>query len=171
MSSIKDKNLDDVLNGLFGTQHNNNDGGWKEIDLDQRLGGMIPKNLNIPIRTDDVPIDNFNFGPQQTTQISDRVVRIKEGTEHYKQLQISSPISMAIFAGPTTNVFDKEFEYCGKIKVYIVKSINETIDLSKIDRNRMKMLAIVRANFFGTILVPETAIRKNGGNGPIILKD
>jgi hypothetical protein len=165
MTSIKDKDLDDVLNGLFGRQtpakpqQNNN--GWKEIDLDNMFGGMVPRGvIQQPLKG-----PGIDYNPQQVTQIqqpTQSTVFVKEGSKSYRKLEIDSPMPVALEVGPTHNVVGKEFEYCGKIKVYITENINKTIDLSRMDNNRIVSLVVLKAPWIGTILVQEqSVIRKN----------
>lgn len=171
MTSIKNKDLDSILDNLFGTEKpkklNNDD--CKEIDLSKMFGGMIPTVPTQPL-----------MGPvsiQKPTQHIPRqnigqpsVVYLREGLKSYRKLEIDSPVPVAIDNGPIHGMIGKEFEYCGKIKVYLVENINKTIDLSKVDYNKFLNLVIVRAPFVGTLLVPEQALIKNQEHKQQLLK-
>jgi hypothetical protein len=170
MTSIKDKDLDDVLNNLFGQERStNNNNGWKEIDLDRRLGGMIPQTPTRPLtgpgQAPNVP--QFN---QMMSPTSPATVFLREGHTAYKKLEIESPIPVALETGPLYNVIGKEFEYCGKVKVYLAESMYKPIDLGRADPNKFINLVMVRAPFLGTILVPESAVIKKTQPGAQILK-
>lgn len=173
MTSIKNKDLESVLNNLFGpsksnnTQNTNNDNGWKEIDIG--LNNLIPKTINQPLmgpqKTINVPTINPIMGQKQST-----IVYVREGYKNYKQLQIESPIPIVVDVGPINNTIGKEFEYCGKAKVYLSEGFNKPIDLCNLDHNKFINLVIVKAPWIGTILVPENAIIKTNSNNCSILK-
>lgn len=174
MTSIKDQDLDSLLNNLFGKPaptpaSNPNNGGWKEIDLTDRFRGMIPQT---PIQ----PLMGPNASPQVPQYIPKQepgqptVVYLREGLKSYRKLEIDSPVPVAIEVGPIHNVAGKEFEFAGRIKVYLTENINKPIDLSRIDHSKFINLVIVKAPFVGAMLVPEAAIIKANDQNPQILK-
>lgn len=171
MTSLKDKDLNDVLNNLFGPQPSNqpapNNGGWKDANID--LSGMIPRTINQPLMGPGIPQNVPQYTPKQEPN-SPSTVYLREGIKSYRKLEIDGPMPVAIEIGPIANVVGKEFQYCGKIKVYLAESMHKPIDLSNVDHSRMINLVIVRAPFQGTMLVPESAIIKSGNAGQQILR-
>lgn len=170
MTSIKGKSLDDVLNGMFGNPApEQNNGGWKEIDLGRHLGGMIPKVPTQPLTGPGQAPNVPQINPMASAN-SPKVVYLREGHKAYKKLEIESPIPVAMEMGPIHGVIGKEFEYCGTVRVYIAESMSKPIDLSKVDQNRFLNLVMVRAPFQGTMLVPESAVVKQSAQGQQLLK-
>lgn len=161
MTSIKDKDLDTVLNNLFGAQPNANpNGGWKEVDITDMFGGMIPGTPHQPLMTK-VPMKTPLQPQFPTPGGQPAIVYLKEGYKSYRKLEIDSPVPVAIEVGPLHGTIGKEFEYVGNIKVYITENISKPVDLSKIDHSKFINLVIVRAPWVGSMLVPESAILKN----------
>ncbi len=174
MTSIKDQDLDSVLNNLFGPAPrapapNPNNGGWKEIDLSDRFRGMIPQNSMQPLMGPGAAPQVPQVTPKQEPN-QPITVYLREGLKSYRKLEIESPVPVAIEMGPIHGVAGQVFEYAGKIKVYLTENMNKPIDLSRIDHSRFITLVIVKAPFLGTMLVPEAAVVRAADQRQQILK-
>ena len=172
MTDLKGKDLDDVLNGLFGRESpkqpaQTNNGGWKDIDVN--LGSMIPRNTNWPLSGPGKEPNIAKMNPVKP-QNSVPVVYLREGSKSYRKLEIESPMPVAIEVGPVNGMVGQEFEYCGIVKVYITEHHGRPVDFSRIDHSKIINLVMVKANFLGTFLVPESAVIKPQNEGQKLLK-
>ena len=93
--------------------------------------------------------------PQQQQQ----TVRLREGTTYYKVAPAEmSAVPIAMIGGPITGVDGKDFVLKHVREYYLIENHVAAIDMSKIDRSRLKNMCAVEAPWTGVILVPESAV-------------
>lgn len=153
MTSIKNKNLDDILSSLFPNQVSNPNNNDREIFI-------TPSMVNTR--------NTMNAGLAIN---QNRMVKLKEGFKKYHRLEAPSHIALAMETGLIVGVSNKEFEYCGTINAYVIEGINKPIDLGNIQPDKLIKLVVLREPFIGPFLVSESAIVTfSQQNTPTILK-
>lgn len=109
---------------------------------------------------------------QQTSNIpqslnnGNRICQLQEGHIFYNALNIqgfgtTTPVVKT--GGQIKGVSGREFQIDGGSNCYVVDGL-QTIDLSKMEPQRMKLLIKVSAPLIGTFLVPKEAIIEMNGN-------
>ena len=114
-----------------------------------------------------------NVPPPQQQQQQNQTVHLREGTTYYKVAPADmSSVPIAMIGGPITGVDGKEFILKHVREYYLVENHMAAIDLSNIDRSKLKNMCAVEAPWTGVILVPESAVVNVGqnNNGRQILK-
>jgi len=81
-----------------------------------------------------------------------------------------SPVAIAINIGPTAGLVGKEFELKGTKKVYVLENPGQAVDLSNLDYSRVITLVEVKDFWSGSMLVPESAVMRQGSSKPRLLK-
>ena len=166
------KELDDYLDQIMGNQpqqQNSNNGGWKDININNRFSGMIPTTKE----------DLMAFAMQQkqvTSQqngVSHNQAFTKEGFDVYKPISnMNNNVDLATKVGSTSDLNGKEFIVHHKKRFMVVEDYRTAIDLSKMEGQKFVNLVVIEAPFIGKLLVPEQAIRtfQNNGGSKAILK-
>jgi hypothetical protein len=116
--------------------------------------------------------DQMQGGGCDPYQQQQQTVRLREGATYYKMTPADmSDVPIAMFGGPITGVEGKEFILKHVKQYYLIENHLAAIDVSKIDRSKLKKMCAVEAPWTGVILVPESAVVNVGqNNGPQILK-
>jgi hypothetical protein len=106
-------------------------------------------------------------GQQSFQQPAASVVTLHEGHTFYTPLQIQgfgTTQPLAKTGGQIKGVQGRQFQVEGQVNAYVIDGL-QTIDLSKMEPQRLKPLVRVSAPLLGTFLVPQEAIQEMSG-GP-----
>jgi hypothetical protein len=153
------KSLEDTLNGIPGLPPaapapghpaSNN----REVDIQSALVSRIAAQ---------VAQGQQSQQPHHQPSGGGQMVYLREGVQSYRELQgTNSPVTIAVDIGPTSGVVGKEFELRGAKKVYILEGHHQAVDLSNLDYSRVITLVEVKTAWAGNMLVPESAIMRQG---------
>lgn len=166
--TVEIDSIEDLFKQKQNSQPNKNksEDNWKEIDLTSKFSGMLPKSK------EDLIAYHYNQQQSQNSNNNNNQVFIKEGFQVFKPVSnMETNVDIAVFAGMSEELRNKEFIVHSKKKFLIVESHNKPIDLSNLTNQKFLILFVVEAPFIGKLLVPEQAIRKlQSNNSQIILK-
>src|SRR5690348_13673601 len=126
------ENFIDQLMGKKQIQTQGND-GWKEVNLNNKFSGMIPKTKE----------ELMAFSMQQKANQSQqnhsayKQAFIKEGYNVYRPVSnMQTNVDLAALFGNTSELSNKEFIVHYSKKFLIVEDYSQAIDLSKLENQK-----------------------------------
>jgi hypothetical protein len=175
MSNDNNDEVDDFINKALGIKSpvktQNND-GWKEINLDNRFSGMLPKTKeDLAAFSMQQKVNNQAQQFGNGAAANSNQAFIKEGFSVYRPISnMNNNVDLATPYGNTSELNGKEFVVHSKKRFLIIEDQRSTIDMSNLNQHNFVTLVIIEAPFIGKLLVPEQALRTIGQRNKTILR-